>query len=175
MFFSPIPDFPQLPTFTPETDLSQLQTPIAVLTWDQNDEAFMLQLGQRLGSRLVVPEVWRNILPQAGLLISSAISGGTLQERFEEAARLSPRRCWLLLEPLQMEFPLPCPTGVGYSADIPEASPVFFSQPLCCQYTHFIRSGTGFMLLWDTEETLHQKMSLAKACGFLGYVCAENM
>jgi len=171
MVLSVIPDFPQIPILSMDAVSPDFKTPIAVLTQDRQDEAELRLLARKLGPRLVVPEVWRDVLPQAGLLISSAISGGTLRERFLEAAAAAPRRCWLLLEPMRMEFPLPCPTGTGQSISAIDCRNVFYSEALCCQYTHFIRSGTGFMLLWDTDETLQRKLALAKSCGFLGFAC----
>ncbi len=167
MNFCPIADFLQLPVYTPDTAPTSAPTPIALLTRDRQSEAVLEQLALTLGSRLVLPEVWRDLFPQTGVLISSAISGGSLQARFREAAEQSPGRCWLLLEPMQTVFPLPCPTGQGSPAPM-EHGNVFYSDTLCCQYTHFLRNGTGYMLLWDTEETLQQKCMLAKDCGFLG-------
>lgn len=172
MVLHTIPDFPQLPV--QQLDAVSLQTgsPIAILTTDLASEPALLSLAEALGPRLVVPEVWREVLPQAGLLISSAISGGSLRQRFQEAAERSPRRCWLLLEPMQMEFPLPCHTGIGKPIDAATYDRQFFSKDLCCQYTHFIRNGQGIMVLWDTEESLSKKLELAKNCNFLGFACA---
>ena len=93
----------------------------------------------------------------------------TLAERVAEAAECYPRRCWLLLEPMAMEFSLPCPTGTGTPVPRPTEGNSFFSEALCCQYAHFVRNQQGFMLLWDTEHSLRQKMRLAKQAGFLGY------
>ena len=169
MVLRTIPDFPQLELCRLE-EVRASAGPATVLDTDRSSEPVLLALAESMGSRLVVPEVWRELLPQAGLLISSAISGGSLRQRFLEAAARSPRRCWLLLEPMRMEFPLPCPTGVGTETTMVHAGKQFFSEDLCCQYTHFVRNGSGTMVLWDTEDTLQKKLALARECGFLGFV-----
>lgn len=167
MVFQPIPDFPQIPVCTLSAPASA--GPFAVLTRYRSCEADLLCLAQSFGPDLVVPEVWRNVLPQAGILISSAISGGTLKERFREAAAANPRRCWLLVEPIAMEFPLPCPDGNGTAVTVIDYDNTFYSEDLCCMYSHTVRNGRGFMIVWDTEETLFAKQKLAKEHGFLGF------
>jgi len=167
MVFPQISDFPRASIGSSADD----GLPFALLTRDRTDEAALIRQAERWGSRLLVPEVWRQILPQAGILISSSISGGTLRDRFLEAAAACPRRCWLLLEPLAMEFPLPCMSGIGKEITITNYRQQFYSEDLQCMYTHFIRDGQGFMVLWDTAETLLKKLELARDCGFQGYVC----
>ena len=104
MVLPSIPNFPQIPCCTLQTVPANPEGPVAVLETGREKEAELRLLAERLGPRLVVPEVWRELLPHAGLLISSAISGGTMKQRFEEAVRAAPRRCWLLIEPLRMEI-----------------------------------------------------------------------
>lgn len=176
MVFSPIPDFPQAPVLSPAqaARLPRSGGPAALLVRDRASEDAVTALAARLGPRLLLPEAWSRLLPQTGVLISSAISGGTLQERFQDAARAYPHRCWLLLEPMSMEFPLPCPSGVGTPADVPAGDRFFFSDALCCYYSHFIRENQGIMVLWDTEETLRTKLELARACGFSGWAAPEE-
>lgn len=161
-----IPDFPRAALVPPRrTDL-----PFAVLTEDRREASKLLELAEQYGPRLLVPEVWSRILPRCGVLISSALSGGTFLQRVEDAVRCYPRRCWLLVEPMSMEFPLPCPSGTGTAVPMEPFQRQFFSEDLCCQYTHFLRNQQGVMVLWDTAESLSRKMELAKAAGFLGYV-----
>lgn len=166
MVFHAIPDFPQIPICSLASPAAA--GPFAVLDRDRSNEAILLRLAQTYGPDLVVPEVWRNILPQAGILISSSISGGTLKDRFQEAAAMNPRRCWLLLEPLSAEFLLPCPDGQSKQVTITDYGNSFYSETLCCMYSHTVRNGTGVMTLWDTAETWIEKQKLAKAAGFLG-------
>lgn len=134
----------------------------AVSTTDRKDEKKLLALQDIMGKHLVVPEVWKEVLPKTSLLISSAISGGTLQERFFAAAR--ERDCYLLIEPMKAAFSLPFPDGKELPCIyMPEHR--FFSNDLCCYYAHFPES----VVLWDTEESLRRKLQLAKDMGFLGY------
>ena len=115
-------------------------------------------------------------LPQCGVLISSSLSGGTAMQRFSEAAEAAPGRCWLLLEWLSMEFPLPCPSGDGQAlgkealhARLQDRQS-FFDSGLCCAYTHWLEDGRGRMVLYDTADTLTQKVHLARQAGFQGVV-----
>jgi len=160
--------FPQIPICS--IDNPPGHGPFAVLTKSRSDEPVLIELAQQFGSNLVVPEIWRNILPQAGVLISSAISGGTMNERVQEAAAANPRRCWLMLEPMATEFPLPCPDGIGKEITITDYGNSFYSEALCCMYTHFATEQRAGFIVWDTEQTLLRKMELAKNAGFLGFV-----
>ncbi len=168
MNLQPIPDFPALQTADAAHFPAHPEYPTAVLTCDYSDFPMLRQLADRHGSMLVVREVWRELLPQAGLLISSAISGGTIEQRFAEAVHAAPNRCWLLQEPIRMEFSLPCPSGIGNEITIIDYGQVFQSHALGCCYTHFIRDQRGFVRLWDTEDTLRKKAELAHAAGFCG-------
>lgn len=132
--------------------------PGAVLSENRNDEARLRQLD----SRFAVREVWKELLPDASVLISSAICGGDIRTRFEEAAK--ERRCCLLLEPIRMKFPLPCLDGHGEPVSELPDGPHFYSDTLCCYYAHTETA----MTLWDTEETIEKKIQLAKDAGFYG-------
>ena len=162
MVLTPISDFPQAKPYPP--DRLPDSGPCAVLTLDRNDELLLNRLAVEMQQDLIVQEVWKELLPEASLLISSAISGGDIRQRFHEAA--AERPCWLLVEPVLTQFPLPCCNGVGTSVVQIPNGPCFYSESLLCYYTH----SPGFMTLWDTEETLQQKMLCAKDAGFLGYV-----
>ena len=131
--------------------------------WEDPDALpLLLQLAET-GRRLLVPEIWQAALPQAELLVSSAMSGGDLKQRFRQ---LPGQRCWLRLEPMRMAFPLPCPDGQGTTVtDLPESSG-FYAEALGCRYIH----APGQVILFDTAETLEQKILLAKDCGFQGFV-----
>lgn len=169
MVLQPIANFPQIPCSALSSFPAAPAQPTAVLTTDRRDEAALMNLAVKHGPKLVVPEVWRELLPQSGILISSALSGGTFRQRMEEAARISPKRCFLLLEPMQQQFSLPCSDGQGHQTTIMNYDHTFFSDALCCQYAHFSRHSQGIMVLWDTEESLQRKLELARQAGFLGY------
>ena len=168
MVFLWIPDFPRIPVHPLSDPPSPDSGPFAILTQNRDDEPILRSLAQQHGSNLVLPEVWSQLFPQTGVLISSAISGGVLKQRFQEAAQRYPHRCWLLPEPISMEFPLPCPDGIGFETPRKDYVNCFFSEDLGCMYTHQIRNTIGSMILWDTAETLLKKQHWAKQAGFLG-------
>ena len=148
----------------PAPEPAETNAEYLVVNWaDPAREAALTALAARWGPRLLVPEIWRQVLPQAGLLVSSAISGGELKQRFLDVPS---RRCWLLEEPMCMTFPLPCPTGQGIPASEMPKNAGFYSPALGCRYTH----RPGQVLLFDTEETMARKRRLAEQCGFLGYL-----
>lgn len=159
-------NFVRLPVLIPE----QLRgTPAAVVTTDPAEESTLALLAAHMGSNLALPEFWGMHFPQCGVLISSAISGGSFRQRLQDAASCYDGRCWLLVEPIRARFPLPCSSGVGTPLDAPPDVPGFFSRELCCQYAHFCKDDQAWFLLWDTEETIEKKVALAKESGFLGY------
>ena len=146
-------------------------TYVAVHTVSRDAEPSLTDLEAVLGARLLVPEVWRDILPKAGLLIPSALSGGTLQQRLLEASEAAPGRCWLVLERVQMRFPLPCPSGCGEKIPREELDKLlqtgssFYSPELCCRYCYDLPAG---IVLYDTEKTWEEKIKLAQSAGFSG-------
>lgn len=165
MVLTSLPGFLHIPILTLET---MSHTTAAVLTTDPDQEDTLALMEFHLGPKLVLPEFWANRFPRCGVLISSAICGGAFSARLRNAADAYPHRCWLLAEPNPIEFPLPCPDGCGRPVVQP-SGPSFYSQALCCQYTHFSRNHQSSFTLWDTEDTMMQKLALAKEFGFLGY------
>ena len=160
MILSALPDFAQIPCCSAQT-LPQEEL-CAVLAKDRTDEAQLRELYKKMGHRLVLREVWKELFPDVPILISSALSGGYLEDRFRQAAQN--RSCYLLIEPMCVRYPLPFGDAQGEPIDkIPETG--FFSKSLCCRYAH----SASHVLLWDTEDTLMQKMQLAKEAGFLGF------
>ena len=149
-------------SFAPEPveELLQAEAEYVVVDWPEPAP----QPFGALGNRLLVPESWAQLFPQAGLLISSAMSGGDIQQRFKEAA--AHRQCWLQLQPMAVVFPLPCPDGQGHPVtDLPKSAG-FYSETLGCRYIHTPQQ----VILFDTEETLEQKIRLAQECGFVGII-----
>ena len=155
-------DFPVAQIYQPE-DLPR-DGFCAVLEKDRDLELRLKELSEIMGPRLIVQEVWQELLPDTSLLISSAICGGEITERFRTAAKS--RACWLLLEPIKEVFSLPCLNALGTPAEAIPNGPQFYSEALCCYYTH----SPGKMVLWDTEETLLKKIQLAREAGFQGIV-----
>ena len=153
------------------TPINKLQLPMAeadylAADWaDSTAEVPLSMLWERYGKRLLVPEPWQAVFPEAGVLISSSISGGNLKARFQQAAEKAPCRCWLLLERMSMSFPLPCPDGQGRSVEQPQEEG-FYAEKLGCRYVHTPER----VILFDTDETLEQKRQWAMDAGFAGWI-----
>lgn len=97
----------------------------------------------RRGWTLLVPERYAGCAPGGRVMISSALSGGSLRQRLEEAlARFGADRTALALERVAEDFFLPSPTGGGQALTQQELKEqmarlnpsVFFSSELCAQY-----------------------------------------
>lgn len=141
---------------------------------------------RRRGRELYVPECYGEKVRQARVLICTAISGGTLRERLEEAHCRFGSRLALDLQRLEMEFPLPCPKGEGRALECGElcellksGPKVFWSEDLCTKYfTRDCDCSLG-MVLFDDAETIRKKMELASRCGigtaFLMYPETEDL
>ena len=84
MVFPLISDFSHAPVWVPPADIPE--GPFAVLTQERSQEDRLTALAVNYGPRLLVPEVWSRLLPQAGVLISSAISFSGRTDR-----RLTPK------------------------------------------------------------------------------------
>ena len=136
---------------------------------------FLSQLGAWLargGKRLYVPE--RFAVPEASVLVCTAISGGTLRECLTDAAaRYGAARVALDCQRLAMDFTLPCRSGEGTPLTREELSAlrersgaaVFFSEELCANYFSFQRGAQAHFVLFDTAETLRRKLLLARERG----------
>lgn len=138
--------------------------------------------------RLFVPEVYGERVPQAHVLICTAISGGVLRQRLEEAARAYGRnRLALDLQRLRMTFPLPCPEGEGAPLTgeeleelLREREPAtFYSGDLCAKYFTCTREGESRFVLFDDADTLRRKIQMGRdmglAAGFLMYPEAADL
>ena len=141
--------------------------------------AFAKQLGQALsaGKRtLYVPESYAQASPPAMVLVCTALSGGTLTQRLQEAAaqRGGASRLALDVQRLRMDFRLPARTGEGrpltrveFQALLDREHPaVFLSQDLCARYFTYTREGDTHFVLFDDADTMTQKMNTAAGMGF---------
>lgn len=136
----------------------------------QLDEQFA-----RRGWTLFVPERYAPHAPHARVMIPSALSGGSLRRRLEEALeRFGESRVVLALELRREDFFLPSPTGGGQPLTPEELeelrarlSPsVFFSGDLCARYfTYMSRENGAHFVLFDDGDTLKRKVEVARGLG----------
>lgn len=142
----------------------------------------------RNNRRLFVPEGYGSQVPQAIVLICTALSGGNLRHRLEECAqRFGKGRLALDLQRLRMSFPLPCPAGEGEPISGPELAgmlerkgqSVFYSNDLCAKYFTFTDVGNSRFVLFDDADTIRRKLRLGQELGvnhaFLMYPETEDL
>ena len=125
----------------------------------------------RLGVQPILTEnAWQDGCG-AEMLVSSALSGGELQSRIEEALARCPGLC-LDLERLCRSFPLPCPDGEGEELSRQElasllrrgAKPGYSRELGCKAFTAQVKGEMRF-ILYDDRETLCKKVHLAASLG----------
>ena len=143
------------------------------------------ELGERFGRRnwrLYVPEEYGSCSDRVRVMISSALSGGSLQHRLEEAAALfGTGRVVLNIERVAEDFFLPSPNGsgvpltrTGLQEMLEQLRPsVFFSHELCARYfTYMSREGGAHFVLFDDGDTIRKKLQLARGLGIPGAVAS---
>ena len=129
----------------------------------------------RRGWTLYVTERYGRHAPHARVMIPSALSGGSLQRRLEEALeRFGESRVVLALEKSSEDFFLPSPTGSGQPLTQQELenlkarlSPsIFFSSDLCARYfTYMSRENGAHFVLFDDGDTLRRKVEVGRKLG----------
>lgn len=142
---------------------------------NEERSAFLRALCTQLrknGRRLYVPECYGCEVPEAVVLICTAVSGGTLRHRLQDAQREFGDRIALDLQRVRMEFPLPCPGGEGKALEraaleqlLEEKPAVFFSEDLCAKYFVRICGCEPRFVLFDDADTLRRKLRLARELG----------
>lgn len=136
--------------------------------------AFLDRLGAALsqhGKQLYSPLP----VPSGCVLVSTAISGGSLREMLCDArSRYGAERTALDVQRLIMDFPLPCMSGQGRPMAAEELNSflkrrdicVFYSRELGAHYfTHRLDGETHFVL-FDDAQSLRAKLSLGAQLGF---------
>ena len=104
----------------------------------------LLPLLASCGRALYVPEHYA-ACHGASVLLCTALSGGTLEGRLNQAAsRYGAEHLALDLQRLAMDFPVPCPSGQG---------------------TALTREGRTHFILFDDAQTLRRKLALARSQG----------
>lgn len=129
-------------------------------------------LCRRYGRTLYVPERCGGQMPDVQVVVSTALSGGTLRRRLEEVCRrFGPRRIALDLACVRADFSLPAPYGDGRMltaqqlASLRAQRPVFFSPELCARYFTYEQDGMTHLVLFDDADTLRRKIGLGTELG----------
>ena len=136
----------------------------------------------RRGWTLYVTEPYGHSSPRARVMIPSALSGGSLSRRLEEAAeRFGRERVTLAVQRVAEDFFLPSPTGSGVPLSRRELEEkleqlhpsVFFSHELCARYfTYMSRESGAHFVLFDDRDTLRKKLEVAQELGITSAVAA---
>lgn len=148
--------------------------------WDRSDRplfSLTQQLGRALhqaGLTLAVPEAYGSVSDHALVLISTALSGGSLELRLTEACqRYGTDRVVVALERMSEDFLLPSPSGRGTPLT-PEqlqslrqriCPAVYWSNELCARYFTYSDGGKVHFVLFDDGATLGKKLELAGRLG----------
>ncbi len=129
-------------------------------------------LCRRYGRTLYVPERCGGQMPDVQVVVSTALSGGTLRRRLEEVCRrFGPRRIALDLACVRADFSLPAPYGDGRMltaqqlASLRAQRPAFFSPELCARYFTYEQEGMTHLVLFDDADTLRRKIGLGTELG----------
>lgn len=126
------------------------------------------------GWALHVPESCAGFAPSARVLISSALTTGTLERRLRSAMeRWGPTRPALAVEWLREDLLLPAEgrgdpmTQAALDDQLHRLEPaVFFDRGLCAHYyTYMARSGQAHFVLFDTPRSVRAKLALARQLG----------
>lgn len=130
------------------------------------------------GWPLFVPEQYASAAAQGKIMISSALSGGSLQQRISDAvARFGAQRIALCVQRVAEDFTLPAPSGCGTPIDPKKlkqqiqtrGANVHFSTELCAHYFTYMSQGNAHFVLFDTANSLRKKVQIAKTFGL--YAC----
>lgn len=150
-------------------------------------EQLLRELGERLshrGWRLFIPEWYAHCAPHGHIMISSALSGGSLTRRLEEAAeRYGRQRVTLAIQRVAEDFFLPSPKGSGTPLGRQELKElmerlepsVFFSNELCARYfTYMSRENGAHFVLFDDGDTILKKLRTARGLGISTAIAAYD-
>lgn len=149
--------------------------------WSRKPSQEMARLTAELEQALMdadlllwVPEVYANCVRQGNILISSAISGGSLKQRLSDAAACyHPRRVTLAVERMAEDFLLPARNGCGSPLSRQQLQErirtlhpsVYYSAELCAHYFTYSKNGQLHFVLFDTYGSLRKKWHLASQLG----------
>ncbi len=140
------------------------------------------------GLSYYVSEPYGAAAPYAQVLIPTAMSGGSLHGRLEEAlSRFGAGRVAAWVDRSAEDFLLPSPSGAGAPLTAEELnrrreehSPhVFFSDELCAHYFTYMAGEKGHFVLFDDAGSVRQKLCIAQRLGiqtaFLPYESTADL
>jgi len=130
----------------------------------------------RKGMSLHVSENYGHCTHAGRVLISSALSGGSLSRRLRDSIEHfgGPERITLAVRRVAEDFFLPSPSGSGrpmsreeLSEQLQVRSPsVFFSNELCARYyTYMSRENGAHFVLFDDGMSILKKLQVAQDLG----------
>jgi len=146
----------------------------AVFDFGKHVTARHIALANKLSSAILpcqsyVAEQFGEAVPTAGVLISTALSGGSLMRHIAGSiSKFGAGRIALECQRLQMEFALPCRSGIGSEVSKIDAGRVsFFSEALCAKYYVRTSENGDFprLILFDDAETIQKKLALTETFG----------
>lgn len=137
--------------------------------------SFLAMQAKKRSWSFYLPRSYSHYGEHASIMVSSAISGGTLQSRLEDLVnRYGAERLTLCIDRSAEDFYLPAPTGSGRPLSrnalqkrIQELSPsIFFSHELCAHYfTYMSRDSGAHFVLFDDVGSIQKKISMAENLG----------
>ena len=144
---------------------------------------------ERDGRGFFLPERCAAFSRRAFLFLPSAVSGGSLRQRLEQATEdYGAKRLVLALERSSEDFPLPSPDGRGKELTRQELESLLrrlggrpqFSPDLCAWTLPYLdRQSRPRVLLFDNVDSLRRKRDLARELGigrfFLLYPQLEDL
>ena len=126
------------------------------------------------GLPLFVPLCQAEHVKYAELVVETALSGGSLDDRFRELMTRYPGRIAAALRPVSADFSLPAEDGEGAPCTAEErqalqaahGAQAFFSRELCAKYfTYMDDEQAGHFVLFDDASTIETKLHRLSALG----------
>lgn len=120
-----------------------------------------------------VSEPYGEDAPSAKVLLSTAVSGGSLESRLEEAGKRFGPRLAVWVERSAEDFLLPSPAGAGAPLTWEElerrksehSGHVFFSSELCAHYFTYMTGEKAHFVLFDDAGSMRKKLQVAERAG----------
>ncbi|MDR0906843.1 MAG: hypothetical protein LBN00_11860 [Oscillospiraceae bacterium] len=135
--------------------------------------AFANELADAIAPRTVyVPEILGAQVPNACVLVQTALSGGSLERHLSGALTRYGERVALECDRVRMDFALPSPSGFGAELDAAQFAALavgqraYYSNSLCCNYfTYPDEISAPHIVLFDDAQTIKRKFALAETLG----------